>query len=266
MLSPQEKSVFMARHYWSKFDFADTVSLWGEKRSAEQIFVDYLAILGQVEPAEAGRSEQKMLAEAEAADSVTFMRFIDLYEKYLYDPNSPMRNEELYIPVLEYIIASPALPELEKLRPRRRLEMALKNRPGMQAIDFAYTVASDVTRRMYDIRTEYTILFFNNPGCTTCKSMREEISASPLLSEMIRTGRLKILAFYPDEDLTEWQNYRHNIPPEWINAYDGHHALRSGDLYDLKAIPTLYLLSHNKTVLIKDALSIQQIVHYLQRT
>lgn len=27
--------------------------------------------------------------------------FEELADKYLYDPNSPMRNEEFYIPVLE---------------------------------------------------------------------------------------------------------------------------------------------------------------------
>ena len=264
MMSPQEKGVFMTRHYWDKFDFADTVSLWGEKKPAEQIFVDYLAIISQVDPTEAAHSEQKMLAAAEAADSVTFTRFIALYEKYLHDPNSPMRNEELYIPVLEYIVASTALPELEKSRPQHRLNMALKNRQGTQAADFIYTVASGVTGKMHDIRAEYTILFFNNPGCTTCKTMREEISASPLLSEMIRTGQLKILAFYPDEDLTEWRNYRSNIPSNWINSYDARQAVRKGDLYDLKAIPTLYLLSRDKTVLIKDAFSPAQIEQYLQ--
>lgn len=37
---------------------------------------------------------------------------------------------------------------------------------------------------------------------------------------MIERGRLKILALYPDEDLTEWRNYRDHIPATWINAYD----------------------------------------------
>ena len=39
---------------------------------------------------------------------------MELAEKYLYDPNSPMRNEELYIPVLESILATQVLDDMEK--------------------------------------------------------------------------------------------------------------------------------------------------------
>lgn len=263
MLPPQERGVFIAQHYWDKFDFKDTVSLWGEKMQAEQIFVDYLALMWQVDPNEAARSFKKLLATAEAADGVTFARFVALSEKYLYEPNSPMRNEELYIPVLEYMVASPAIPELEKLRPQHRLEMAFKNRVGTQSADFTYTLASGATGRLHNIKADYTIIFFNNPDCSACKNIREEISSLPLLSEMIQSGHIKILAIYPDEDLTAWQNYRQNIPETWINAYDKNQTLRSENIYDLKAIPTLYLLSHDKSVLIKDAFSPAQIEQYI---
>ena len=53
-----------------------------------------------------------------------------------------------------------------------------------------------------------------------CREIREAITSSPMLSEMIERGRLKVLALYPDEDLTEWRDYRDHIPASWINAYD----------------------------------------------
>lgn len=263
MLPSNERGAFVASHYWDKFDFNDTVSLWGEEMQAEQIFADYVAVLWQVGQNEAARSIQKLLTTAETANNVTFTRFIALCEKYFYDPNSPMRNEEFYILALEYIINSPAIPEIDKLRPKNLLELALKNRVGTQAADFTYTLYSGDTGQMYNIKADYTILFFNNPDCNNCKEIRETMSASPLLTEMIDSGQLKILAIYPDQDLTIWQNYRHNIPATWINAYDKDQVLNKTSIYDLKAIPTLYLLSHNKSVLIKDALSPQQIEHYL---
>jgi thiol-disulfide isomerase/thioredoxin len=264
MLSPHEKGAFVAQHYWDKFDFSDTISLWGEEMKAEQIFADYVAVLWQIDKNEAARSILKMLKTAETACNTTFTRFVALCEKYFYEPNSPMRNDEFYIPVLEYIVTSPTIPEVDKLRPKNHLEMALKNRVGTKAADFTYTLSSGDTGRLYNIQADYTIIFFNNPDCHTCKSMREEISSLPLLSEMIQSGQLKILALYPDEDLTIWQNYRHNIPATWINAYDKNQALSKKNIYDLKAIPTLYLLSHDKSVLIKDALSPLHIEQYLE--
>lgn len=264
MLSPEARGAFIAQHFWDKFDFNDTVSLWGDEMQAEQIFADYTGMLWQLNSNEAARSIRKMLEAAEAAGNPTFARFLDLCEKYFYDPNSPMRNDELYIPVLEYIIASPSVAEIDRLRPQNLLEMALKNRTGTKAADFTYTVFSGDTGTLYDISADYTILFFNNPDCQTCKSVREEISAIPLLTEMVQSGQLKILALYPDEDLTAWQNYRHNIPATWINGYDKTQAVSKQSIYDLKAIPTLYLLSADKTVLVKDALSPMQIVQYLE--
>ncbi len=50
---------------------------------------------------------------------------------------------------------------------------------------------------------------------------------------MIERGRLKILALYPDEDLTEWRNYRDHIPASWINAYDVSCLVRQNGTYDL---------------------------------
>ena len=51
-----------------------------------------------------------------------------------------MRNEEFYIPVLEAMAASPVLEEIEKVRPKARLELAQKNRIGTKAINFTYTL------------------------------------------------------------------------------------------------------------------------------
>ncbi len=53
-----------------------------------------------------------------------------------------MRNEEFYIPVLDAMLASPVLEEIEKVRPKARRELAQKNRIGTKALNFNYTLAS----------------------------------------------------------------------------------------------------------------------------
>jgi hypothetical protein len=86
-----------------------------------------------------------------------------------------------------------------------------------------------------------------------CKQVREAICASAQLSDLIDRGVMRVLAIYPDEDLTEWRNYRSQIPATWINGYDKGCTIREGELYDLKAIPALYLLNADKCVMVKDA-------------
>ena len=66
----------------------------------------------------------------------------------------------------------------------------------------------------------------------------------------------------PDEELDEWRKHLNEFPKEWINGYDKKFAIKEQQLYDLKAIPTLYLLNKEKTVLLKDAPA-QAIEEYL---
>ena len=179
--------------------------------------------------------------------------FAMLAEQVLYDPNSPLRSDELYIPVLQAQVESEWLDKYEKLSPQYNLDLALQNRIGRPANDFRYTTSTGRTGSLYGIKAKYTLIFFNNPGCTMCKTIREAICSSQLLTEMISSGQMKVLALYPDELLDEWHAYKEHIPSTWINSYDKGTVIRKKNLYDLKAIPALYLLDSAKRVLIKDS-------------
>lgn len=257
MVPIEERVKFLAEHYWDRFDFSDT-TFCNKPDITEQAYANYLDILRYVDPAVAQQSAAQLIKRAEV-DSTMFDYFVMLSDKYLYDPNSPFRNDELLIPTLECIIASPLLDEDEKIRPQSQLNMAQKNRIGQKANDFRYTLHDGRTGHMYSIEADYLLVFINNPDCPACKEIREQIGASPMLSEMIERGVMKVLAIYPDEDITAWLNYRHNIPASWINGYDKQLRMRDEELYDLKAIPSLYLLDAEKRVMLKDCNLVPQI-------
>jgi hypothetical protein len=42
-------------------------------------------------------------------------------------------------------------------------------------------------------------------------------------------------------------------PEEWYNGFDPDYVLREGDIYHIRAIPSLYLLDKEKRVILKDA-------------
>ena len=87
---------------------------------------------------------------------------------------------------------------------------------------------------------------------------------APAINKELEAGNLKILSVYPDEDKEEWERHLSDFPKEWINGYDKKLMIKEKNLYDLKAIPTLYLLDKNKKVLLKDAV-VGQIEQYLQQ-
>lgn len=251
LTEPEQRADFLVRHYWDNTSFADT-SFIKNKAISEQAWVDYCDLMNHVPLTTAREAIKKMLQKAEQNKRM-YNYFTELADKYLYDPNSPMRNEEFYIPVLEAMTTTTVLDDTEKIRPQARLELAQKNRVGTKALNFTYTLASGATGTLYQCPAEYTLLFINNPGCHACAETIEGLKTSQAINKLIADKRLKILGVYPDEELDEWQKHRSEFPDEWINGYDKNQTMKMKNLYDLKAIPTLYLLDKNKTVLLKDA-------------
>ncbi|MCD7976057.1 MAG: DUF5106 domain-containing protein [Tannerellaceae bacterium] len=250
LTSPEERADYLVKHYWDHFDFTNPGYVHLPEVS-EQAFVDYIDILAYVSPETASASIKGMLKKAEVNKEV-FGYFSELYEKYLYDPNSPMRNEEVYIPVLEYLVYSSQLDDVYKIRPTHLLEVALRNRTGRPATDFTYTLANGRKQKLYEVKSDYTLLYFYNPDCSSCKELTGELKSSEVVNRMIQSGKLKIVAVYPDEDLTAWKNHLAEFPAEWINSYDQDVVLKEEEIYDLKAIPTIYLLDKDKNVVLKD--------------
>ncbi len=247
---PGQRADYLALHYWDNFDFQDTTGITSPEKT-EQILSDYIAILPYVSGQIVQASIFELLSQAEKEKSM-FLFFNGLLEKYLYDPNSPFRDEEYYLHALRFIKASPTLDEIQKTRFTYQLKSVLKNRKGTKAADFTYTLYDGSMSRMYNVQSDYLLLFFNNPGCHACEEAQAKLEASPIISEAIKSNRLKILAVYPDEDLTEWKAHQSRIPTTWINGYDANQSIKDKELYDLRAIPSLYLLSKDKTVLVKD--------------
>ena len=112
---------------------------------------------------------------------------------------------------------------------------------------------------MSDTKAEFTLLFFYNPECEACKEMKATLKHSAPIHHALKTGKLALLAIYTDKDQTVWRRHLPENPPAWINGSDIDEYLYKNKLYDLRAIPTLYLLDREKRVLLKDCLDIKKI-------
>ena len=262
-LAPEERVEWLRWHYWDNFDFADTTFL--ARADTLQLFEAYARYVQLLFSAPTDGAPMDSLMRRAAVSRPMLDYFAMLADRVLGDPNSPLRNDEFYIPVLRAQLSSPWYDEYERLAPEYRLSLASQNRIGEPANDFRYTLASGATGTLYGLRAEYVLLFINNPGCPMCREIRKAISASPMLTELIEHGRLRVLALYPDENLDEWRAYREQIPASWINAYDDGCMLREKGLYDLSAIPSLYLLDAQKRVLVKDATDVALVEEVIDR-
>ncbi|WP_294634573.1 DUF5106 domain-containing protein [uncultured Bacteroides sp.] len=262
LTTPESRADHLVRHYWENVDFNDTIWL-NHQEMLEQAWVDYIDLMRLV-PKETINNALRQVYKNAEKQKPFFSYFTTLADKYLYDPNSPMRNEELYITVLDAMLESDVLDETEKILPNERRKLAERNRPGRLAEDFTYTLSSGKNGTLHDLKAQYTLLFINNPGCHACEESLTELKQAPAINRELEAGRLKILAIYPDEELQEWKRHLSDFPKEWINGYDKGLVIKEKNLYDLKAIPTLYLLDQKKIVILKDA-PIREIEEHLKQ-
>ncbi|MEG2728658.1 MAG: DUF5106 domain-containing protein [Mucinivorans sp.] len=253
------KAEWLAANYWNLFNFTDTTYI--SSPELEQAFVDWITIMPYLEKAGQVSVWGSVFNKASASSRAMLDEFMRLAEHYLYDPNSPMRNEVIYVSALEAELGLAALPEIEKIRPGAQLKLAAKNAVGTRASDFSYTAIDGSRGRLSGVKGEFLLLFFNDPNCTNCKDVRGRLTVATRVRELEQAGRLRVLAIYAGEHTDEWQDYASNIPARWLNV-QCEVSLKRDERYDLRASPTLYLLDSEKRVLLKDC-DVSYLLSYL---
>lgn len=234
----QERVEYVLQHYWDNYKpEVDSVSL-------EQAFSNWCAL---TEYADRRQAEKSLINGYDRAPE----RILPLAERYLYDPNSPYRDEDFYGALAAHI-GSPEMTELAKL--------CALNAVGTKAADFVYEDARGKRHRLYDTKAQYIVLFFSNPGCTACKEIIDQLA---LLAGPIEAGVVAVVNIYIDEDIDAWRDYLPAYPKTWNTGFDPLLILRKDNVYHIRAIPSVYLLAADKTVILKDAPT-ERLLQYLE--
>lgn len=263
-MSEEEQFDFIASRYWDSF--TDTAGVWMcdsnhvcgvEKGALEQALSNYIYLLDRLPLARsrefiAGLYDKVDLYGRVHPESNMFGMMKGIVDSYLYDPNSPMRNEDYYQPYVARLATDERVDSLERMKYFQYAANCLLNMVGTPAADFRFSDKNGRTTALYGIKADYTLLFFSNPGCTACKEIIETLKASMRVQYLLENGILAVVNVYIDEELDEWFNYMSYYPEEWYNGYDHNHVIRSENLYDVRAIPSLYLLDKDKKVIFKD--------------
>ncbi|MBR2438490.1 MAG: DUF5106 domain-containing protein [Bacteroidales bacterium] len=239
--------------------------------SFENAFGMYAQLLAMTDRGKGEKSLRKLFGNLDTlalkGERKPLLRVMSLMEHYFYNPISPVLDEEIYLAALNCIMASASLSDLDKMQYDYQHRICSMNRVGTPAADFTFRelLASGKfrERNLYNIKGEYTLLFFNNPDCSSCVEILRTIKDSPL-EELVGKGELQVLAMYIDEDLEAWKRNREKYSKGWIYAYDPQLVLRDNGIYGLRAIPSLYLLDKEKRVLLKDA-PVEKVISYLMR-
>ena len=179
----QERVAFMADHFWDAF--TDTTKHWYSDSSiVNGVPVDevesavglYVTVMGNASRAVAFKGLEALAARScgmERADtSSTVLETMErLVRKYLYDPNSPVRDEDLFGAFAKTLSGEDIVPEVRRSTYAREASLCALNPVGARAADFQFTDSRGRLRNLYGIKAEWTVLIFGNPLCTACKEL-----------------------------------------------------------------------------------------------
>ena len=253
--TPAERANYIIAHFWDAMDFRDTYRSH-TRDFMEQNFSNFISVFPYASEQAQRTAVATLLSKAEA-DSAAYVLLKDIAEKYLYDPSSPMVSEDYYIFFLEHFVNATILGEHGTIRPRRQLDAARKNRPGMTAADFAYITREDSATTLHRTATKGDLLLiFYDPDCEHCKETMQELQSDTALSDAVASGRMTVLAIYSGDDHSLWKHTAATLPASWTVGYESG-LLQENGSYVLRTMPTLYLLNADKKVLQKDVQSAQ---------
>lgn len=152
----------------------------------------------------------------------------EIADRYLFDPESPVYSEALYIPFLEYLIST-GRDSTGLLG--EKLAICRHNAPGTKAPDFSYATPGGGRERLLKPGTGADILlFFHDPDCPRCRTFAEAMRTSDAIDRRVAEGSLRIAAV----DLS-------------LNP-----SVEADTLYEIRATPSVYLLRADGTVVLKE--------------
>ncbi len=261
--TPAERASYLAAHYWEHFTFVDSLQYLNRPEAIEQAVVNFIDLFQLVPQEEAETALSQVMSQASCTRNGLFF-FYNTFEKYLYDLASPMRNEALFIPILQTMVSTDRLSQDDKIRPEMLLQSIWKNRVGSIAADFTYTLADDTQQTLHALSASWTLLIFFDPDCDECHKVLQEIQSNAFLRSLIEQKELALLTVYPGDNLNHWRMMQPNLPADWIVAYDKSQTIYEQELYEILGFPSIYLLDSDKTVLLKDS-SPKAVETYLEK-
>ena len=230
---PAEAAAWMASHF---FDEVTTVTAL-DSVSLEHAMGTWASILAAI-PHEVGQQAMHgYLDHFETLPAPDAAALLNLTEKYLYDPNSPVRNEDLYGTLAKGLSTSKATPDSLRMHFAYLADKCARNAVGTRATDFLFSYHGRV-RSLYSVEAELLLLVFGNPECTACRELHASLEE---MDEGIR-AKVTVLEINPDED---------TIAKAELDQF-----------YHIRAIPSMYLLDKDKVVILKDA-PVERILKYL---
>lgn len=243
-LKSQAQADSVIVNFWNRLDLSnEDESL--DPDIIEQQMKNFFSLFPAGKEASIEKGIANFLDKASANDEV-YGWVYEIAGELLDTPSSRFRNEEYLIPFLTDASKSAALSEADRERAKYRLEVAMKNRCGTKATDFAFSTREGRSAKLStSLKKGNNLLIFYDPDCAHCMETIEKIKDAGLPSSV------NVVAVYPGEDRQLWEATAKELPKEWTVACASDPIIDE-EWYVIPEMPGIYLLDSAATVILKD--------------
>ena len=190
----------------------------------------------------------------------TLLVFADDIQKRFFDPNSPLRNDRLYAIALEREKECRSWTSFDLKRISWAQKLLESNSVGSVVNDIALGGYKETT--LHSLIDRPAVLLLYGEKCAACLNLIDAAGKSGTLLEKSRTGEIRLVSLYVGEDPEEYTGHAQQLDG-WENYFDLLSAMSSTVVFDMRLIPSLYLIDADRTVLVRGTLDIKEVENKL---
>ena len=129
--------------------------------------------------------------------------------------------------------------EVDRIRP---------NLIGQKGHDLVMDTFTGVYVSLYDIKKDFTILYFWEPDCGHCQEATPKLKA---YYDKVKNEGIEVFTVCTTSDKTKWEKYIRDNSMTWINGWDPKRITNFDYYYNVQSTPTVYILDKDKVIIAK---------------
>jgi peroxiredoxin len=254
---------YYKQHFWDKTDFSNSDIL--RSPFFHQKLKEYVEKLTYNQPDSAIATSDFILAKAKANKDVFRYCLVTLANHY--ERSNIMGLENAFVHIAEKYYLSGQAEWADSTLKANLYKRVTQLKPNMIGQYAPQMLLKDTAMRnisLRDLKADYIILFFYDPGCGHCKKTTPILLAET--KKMKEKGfDVKTVAISTILDVEEWKKFvrEYGIGTDWINAADPYYTDRPKEKYDVQTTPMVYLLDKNQKI-IGRRLEVESILGFLE--
>lgn len=246
----QAKSAWLMQHFWDSFDFKNKNTV--DQTALNHAFKIYSVPMRWAPKEDVIASNEHIIRLLEKNPTL-LLQFTKAAEENLYGPRAEAWIDEVYVLYLRAMVGNKKITDIRKARYLDQLKSLEASAVGNTAPQFTFTDIYGNERKYFPMST-FTIIEFGDPDCDDCRMSRLKMEANASLSNLVNQGKVNILFIIPDADDT-WTADVADYPRKWTVGA----SADAGDVYDLRSVPSFYVVDTNGQILLKN-ITVQQAI------